>query len=65
MPWQKSGNLQSGSHAGEIETSVMLLLDPDRTDMARALNDYGAGARQDYGGYRPGLCSGDPADPAY
>jgi hypothetical protein len=43
----------------------MLLLDPDRTDMARALNDYGAGARQDYGGYRPGLCSGDPADPAY
>jgi len=31
---------EGGSHADEIETSIMLVLAPDRVDMSRAVKDY-------------------------
>lgn len=53
-----------GGHADEMETSIHLYLQPDLVDMEKAVQDY-RGAGEGYPGYRPGLFSRDPADPAY
>jgi creatinine amidohydrolase len=53
-----------GGHAGEMETSIHLLLQPDLVDMEQALRDYRSPGG-DHPGYAPGLFSRDPADPAY
>jgi len=53
-----------GGHADEIETSVHLVLQPDLVHMDRAVADYPSGLAG-YPGYRPGLYSRDPNDPAY
>lgn len=55
----------AGGHGGEIETSIHLFLQPDLVRMDRAVADVGSGPPMDYAGYRPGLFSRDPADPAY
>jgi creatinine amidohydrolase len=56
---------KQGSHADEIETSIHLFLQPGLVHMEKAVTDYGRDRPQDYPGYRPGLFSRDPADPAY
>jgi len=53
-----------GGHADEIETSIHLVLQPNLVHMDRAVTEY-PDARADYPGYRPGLYSRDPNDPAY
>ncbi len=53
-----------GGHAGEMETSIHLFLQPDLVDMDRAIRDYRS-PRGDHPGYAPGLFSRDPSDPAY
>jgi creatinine amidohydrolase len=53
-----------GGHAGEMETSIHLLLQPDLVDMEQAIRDYRSPGG-DHPGYAPGLFSRDPADPAY
>jgi creatinine amidohydrolase len=53
-----------GGHAGEMETSIHLFLQPDLVDMDRAIRDYRT-PRGDHPGYAPGLFSRDPGDPAY
>lgn len=56
----------AGGHAGEIETSINLHLQPDEVDMTLAVRDYGEdGTEQEYAGYRPGRLARDPADPAF
>lgn len=56
----------AGGHAGEIETSISLYLQPDKVAMDRAVRDYGdGGEEQDYPGYRPGRLARDPSDPAF
>lgn len=54
-----------GGHADEIETSIHLFLQPNRVDMRLAVPDYGERSPKNYGGYRPGLFSRDPADPGF
>lgn len=54
----------AGGHGDEIETSIHLYLQPELVDMSKAVQDY-RGATEGYPGYRPGLFSRDPADPAY
>ena len=54
-----------GGHGDEIETSIHLFLQPDLVNMDLAPTDYHRTAPKDYPGYRPGLFSRDPADPAY
>lgn len=54
-----------GTHAGEIETSIHLFLQPDKVRMDKAVADYGEAAGPSYPGYRPGLLSRDPRDPSY
>jgi creatinine amidohydrolase len=54
-----------GGHADEIETSIHLFLQPALVHMEKAVADYGRDRPKDYPGYRPGLFSRDPADPAY
>jgi creatinine amidohydrolase len=54
-----------GTHAEEIETSIHLFLQPALVHMERAVTDYGRDRPKDYPGYRPGLFSRDPTDPAY
>lgn len=58
---------EGGTHADEIETSVMLVLTPDRVDMTKAVKDYTAagtgGLTRDPGGpgtYSPTGTWGDP-----
>jgi len=53
-----------GGHGDEMETSIHLYLQPDLVDMNKAVQDY-RGAGEGYPGYRPGLFSRDPDDPAY
>jgi creatinine amidohydrolase len=53
-----------GGHGDEMETSIHLFLQPDLVDMDKAVQDY-RGAGEGYPGYRPGLFSRDPNDPAY
>jgi len=55
---------RAGGHADEVETAIHLFLQPELVHMERAVADYG-GRAKDYPGYRPGLFSRDPADPAY
>jgi len=55
---------QVGGHGDEMETSIHLYLQPELVDMSKAVQDY-RGAGEGYPGYRPGLFSRDPADPAY
>jgi len=56
----------AGGHAGEIETSINLYLQPGKVDMDLAVRDYGdGGTEQDYAGYQPGRQARDPADPAF
>lgn len=54
-----------GTHAGEIETSIHLFLQPELVHMDKAVADYGREAVTSSPGYRPGLFSRDPKDPAY
>jgi len=53
-----------GGHADEMETSIHLFLQPELVDMDKAVQDY-RGEGEGYPGYRPGLFSRDPEDPAY
>ena len=53
-----------GGHGDEMETSIHLYLQPELVDMNKAVQDY-RGAGEGYPGYRPGLFSRDPDDPAY
>lgn len=53
-----------GGHAGEMETSIHLFLQPDLVAMDRAVRDYRSPGG-DHPGYAPGLFSTDPRDPAY
>jgi creatinine amidohydrolase len=55
----------SGGHADELETSIHLVLQPDlvRMDLAIAGDRIPAGSAGP--GYRPGLFSRDPEDPAF
>jgi creatinine amidohydrolase len=54
-----------GTHAGEIETSIHLFLQPQLVRMDKAVADYGAPEGPEYPGYRPGLFSRDVKDPAH
>ena len=54
-----------GGHGGEIETSIHLFLQPNLVQMDKAVVDYGDGPRKDYPGYKPGLFSRNPDDPAF
>ncbi|MCK4762987.1 MAG: creatininase family protein [Candidatus Aminicenantes bacterium] len=54
-----------GGHADEIETSIHLFLQPHLVQMEKAVPDYGKPVKKDYAGYRPGLFSRNPGDPAY
>jgi creatinine amidohydrolase len=54
-----------GTHAGEIETSIHLFLQPELVRMDKAVADYGREGVKDYPGYQPGLFSRDPKDPAW
>ena len=54
-----------GTHAGEIETSIHLFLQPELVHMDKAVADYGREMVTSSPGYRPGLFSRDPNDPAY
>jgi creatinine amidohydrolase len=54
-----------GGHAGELETSINLFLQPDLVYMDRAVVDYGDREPKDYPGYKPGRLSRDPKDPGY
>jgi creatinine amidohydrolase len=56
---------RAGGHAGELETSIHLYLQPDLVRMDLAETDYGDRLREGYPGYKPGLFSRDEADPAY
>lgn len=54
-----------GGHAGELETSINLFLQPDLVHMDRAVVDYGDSDPQDYPGYKPGRLARDPNDPGF
>ncbi len=56
---------QYGGHADEIETSINLFLQPERVSEELPPASYRSGPIKDYPGYRPGLFSRDPRDPAY
>ena len=56
---------EMGGHGGEMETSIHLFLQPDLVHMDRAVQDYGGRGGASFPGYRPGLFSKDPTDPAY
>lgn len=55
----------AGGHADEIETSINLYLQGDKVQMDKAISDERLELLKDYPGYRPGLLSRDPNDPAY
>lgn len=54
-----------GGHGDEIETSINLYLQPERVNMALAVQDYGDRTPKDYGGYQPGRLTRDETDPLY
>jgi creatinine amidohydrolase len=56
---------QMGGHAGELETSINLYLQPELVHMDRAVVDYGNREPQDYPGYKPGRLARDPSDPGF
>ncbi|HEY6178931.1 MAG TPA: creatininase family protein, partial [Kofleriaceae bacterium] len=57
---------EGGTHADELETSMMLYIAPDTVDMSRAVKDYHAGSGpltrnpDGPGVYSPTGCWGDP-----
>jgi creatinine amidohydrolase len=56
---------EMGGHAGELETSINLFLQPELVHMDRAVVDYGNREPKDYPGYQPGRLARDPSDPGY
>jgi creatinine amidohydrolase len=56
---------QTGGHAGELETSINLFLQPELVHMDRAVVDYGDREPKDYPGYRPGRLARDSTDPGF
>jgi creatinine amidohydrolase len=56
---------ETGGHADELETSVVLALRPDLVHMERAPTDYGRPTGDPGPGYRPGGFSRTPGDPEY
>jgi creatinine amidohydrolase len=54
-----------GGHAGEMETSINLFLQPELVSEDLPPADYGKGRPKDYPGYQPGLFSRDRSDPEY
>lgn len=54
-----------GGHAGELETSINLYLQPELVHMDRAVIDYGNREPKDYPGYQPGRLARDSADPGF
>lgn len=56
---------RTGGHADEIETSIHLVLQPELVHMDSAVVSYPEAWRAAAPGYRPGLYSRDPEDPAY
>jgi creatinine amidohydrolase len=56
---------RAGGHADEIETSIHLVLQPELVHMDRARPDYHGAGGATSPGYRPGLFSRNPNDPAY
>ena len=55
---------RAGGHAGEMETSIHLFLQPGLVDMDKAVTDYRSPSAA-HPGYAPGLFSRDRGDPAY
>ncbi len=55
----------AGGHSDEIETSINLFLQGDKVQMDKAIKDERLDTLKDYPGYRPGLFSRNPGDPAY
>jgi creatinine amidohydrolase len=56
---------QRGGHADEVETSILLYLDASIVQMEKARRDYREKQIKNYPGYRPGVFSRDPNDPAF
>lgn len=56
---------REGGHGDEIETSINLVLQPDKVHMELAVTDYGNRPEKNYPGYEPGVLSRNPADPRY
>lgn len=56
---------KKGGHADEIETSIHLYLQPHLVQMDKAVTDYGIPDKKNYPGYKPGLFSRNPGDPAF
>ncbi len=56
---------RTGGHADEIETSIHLVLQPELVHMDRAVVSYPEDEWSAAPGYRPGLYSRNPDDPAY
>ena len=56
---------RAGSHADEIETSIILALRPDLVHMERAVTDYHGAEAPGMPGYRPGDFSRTPGDPDF
>jgi len=56
---------RAGSHADEIETSIMLALRPELVHMDRAVTDYHGAPAPSFPGYRPSDFSRTPGDPDY
>lgn len=54
-----------GGHADEIETSIHLVLQPERVHMDRAVPGLRPEGPRPGPGYRPGYLSRDPGDPDY
>lgn len=54
-----------GSHADELETSIMLALRPELVHMDRAVTDYREGGGTPGPGYRPSDYSRKPGDPGF
>jgi creatinine amidohydrolase len=56
---------ESGGHADELETSIHLVLQPELVRMDRAPAPEGTPSAPEGPGYRPGLLSRNPRDPAF
>lgn len=54
-----------GGHADELETSIHLVLQPERVHMDRAIAGLRPEGRPPGPGYRPGFLARDPRDPGY
>jgi creatinine amidohydrolase len=54
-----------GGHADELETSIHLVLQPERVHMERAVPGSRPEGPPPGPGYRPGFLARDPRDPGY